>query len=151
MLLLQLLTIFLLLLFAEMLQYSSMPWVQQLCYQQTYFKAEVTIVELSIFVSVVPNTFNCSNIGNNNVVLTVNDGHGNTATCNAVVTVSDNTPPLLTCKNISVNLNGSGSASIVPTDVFQSGSDNCGTVTWSLLFRIVSPVQTLGPITLHSL
>jgi|GEM_PF-6478772 len=38
--------------------------------------------------SVSPNTFNCSNIGNQTVTLTVNDGHANTATCQATVTVS---------------------------------------------------------------
>ena len=37
-------------------------------------------------------TFNCSNIGNNNVTLTVKDGCGNTSTCTAVVTVTGSTP-----------------------------------------------------------
>jgi hypothetical protein len=37
--------------------------------------------------SVTPNQFNCINDGANPVVLTVTDGHGNTATCQAVVTV----------------------------------------------------------------
>ncbi|MBK8567551.1 MAG: choice-of-anchor D domain-containing protein [Saprospiraceae bacterium] len=39
-------------------------------------------------VSVLPNTFNCSNIGNNTVTLTVNDGQGNQNTCSATVSVS---------------------------------------------------------------
>ncbi len=38
--------------------------------------------------SVSPNTFDCSNIGLNDVVLTVTDNDGLSATCNAVVTVS---------------------------------------------------------------
>jgi hypothetical protein len=37
--------------------------------------------------SVTPNQFNCDDDGVNPVVLTVSDGHGNTATCQAVVTV----------------------------------------------------------------
>ncbi len=37
---------------------------------------------------VSPNTFNCTNIGSNNVVLTVMDNEGLSASCNAIVTVS---------------------------------------------------------------
>src|SRR6185503_15623527 len=62
------------------------------------------------------------------VTLTVKDAAGNTATCNATVTVADNTPPTIACKNIIVDLDSTGHASIVPTQVYQSGSDNCGTV-----------------------
>ncbi|MDZ4793675.1 MAG: lamin tail domain-containing protein [Bacteroidota bacterium] len=40
-----------------------------------------------VTLSVSPSAFNCSNIGNNNVTLTVTDGAGNTSTCVAVVTV----------------------------------------------------------------
>ena len=79
-------------------------------------------------VSVTPNSFNCSNIGNNPVTLLVNDGHGNTATCSAVVTVADNIPPSPVCKNTTAYLDANGQTSIVPADVYQSGSDNCGTV-----------------------
>jgi len=79
-------------------------------------------------VSVTPNSFNCNNIGNNPVTLLVNDGNGNTATCSAVVTVADNIPPSPVCKNTTAYLDANGQASIVPADVYQSGSDNCGTV-----------------------
>jgi HYR domain len=42
-------------------------------------------------------SFNCTNVGTNNVVLTVTDLCGNVGTCTAVVTVVDNTPPVITC------------------------------------------------------
>ncbi|MBL7775278.1 MAG: HYR domain-containing protein, partial [Saprospiraceae bacterium] len=42
-------------------------------------------------------TFDCSNVGNNNVVLTVTDAAGNTAVCNATVQVRDLLPPTFTC------------------------------------------------------
>ncbi len=38
--------------------------------------------------SVSPASFNCSNIGNNNVILTIADASGNSSSCNAMVTVS---------------------------------------------------------------
>jgi hypothetical protein len=79
-------------------------------------------------VSVSPNAFTCANLGANTVTLQVNDGHGNTASCTATVTVADNTAPLVTCKNATVSLNAAGSASVTAATVFQSGSDNCGTV-----------------------
>jgi hypothetical protein len=44
-------------------------------------------------VSVSPNTFTCNNFGPNNVTLTVNDGNGNTATCQTTVTVDKTTAP----------------------------------------------------------
>jgi hypothetical protein len=78
-------------------------------------------------VSVSPNSFTCANIGNNTVTLTVNDGHGNTATCSATVTVNDFTPPNIFCKNISVNLSGT-SVTLTPASVFDFGNDNCGSV-----------------------
>ena len=42
-------------------------------------------------------TFDCSNLGPNNVVLTLTDLYGNTASCTAVVTVIDAVDPTVTC------------------------------------------------------
>jgi hypothetical protein len=44
--------------------------------------------------SVSPNTFNCSNIGNNTVTLTVTDVNGNVSRATAVVTVQDKLGPV---------------------------------------------------------
>ncbi len=49
----------------------------------------------SYFVS--PSTFDCSNIGDNTVTLTVRDQNGNASTCQATVTITDDNPPVLTC------------------------------------------------------
>jgi len=73
--------------------------------------------------SLVPNQFSCDDLGLNPVTLTVTDDSGNTASCDAVVTVSDDmdpeTPQL-------ADVTGECSA----TAVAPTTTDNCaGTVT----------------------
>jgi gliding motility-associated-like protein len=80
-------------------------------------------------------SFDCSNIGPNTVVLTVEDECGNQSTCNAIVTVEDNLPPSITCQvdiavtapagDCSLAVNGIGPATV---------GDNCGSnqVTYRL-------------------
>jgi subtilisin-like proprotein convertase family protein len=69
--------------------------------------------------------FNCSNIGANNVTLTVTDAAGNSSNCTAVVTVEDSLAPSAVCQNITVALDGSGNATITASDVDGGSSDNC--------------------------
>ncbi len=78
--------------------------------------------------AVVPNIFNCSNLGANAVVLSINDGNGNSNTCNTTVTIVDNIAPSVVCKTFDAFLNAAGTVSITPNNVFQSGADNCGVV-----------------------
>lgn len=78
--------------------------------------------------SVSPSSVNCSQIGTVTVTLTVTDMNNATSTCTSTVTVQDNLPPSVVCKNVTKGLSASGTASITTADVFQSGSDNCGTV-----------------------
>ena len=73
--------------------------------------------------------FTCADNGPNNVTLTVDDGNGNTATCVAVVTVIDTISPTAVCQNITVFLDGAGTASIVASDIDNGSTDNCTTVT----------------------
>jgi len=76
-------------------------------------------------VSVVASSFNCSNVGNNLVTLTANDGNGNTATCSATVTVCDVTPPVARCKNVTANLGASGTVTVPASAVNNGSTDNC--------------------------
>lgn len=71
-------------------------------------------------------TFDCSNIGDNSVVLTVIDVNGNVSTCTAIVTVVDNAGPILVCQDFTLELGPDGTAMLDPNDVIASNSDNCG-------------------------
>jgi hypothetical protein len=73
--------------------------------------------------------FTCADKGANTVHVTADDGHGNTAGCDATVTVVDDTPPVITqcatdkniqaiCPTLVPNLTGEVTA-----------TDNCGPVT----------------------
>ncbi len=79
-------------------------------------------------------TFNCLNVGTNTVTLTVTDVNGNISTCSATVTVLDNasTPPTAICQNITVQLDASGNASILASDVDNGSFDNCGIASMSV-------------------
>ena len=70
--------------------------------------------------------FNCSNIGANNVILTVTDVNGNVSTCTAIVTVADKIAPTAVCKNITVQLDASGNASITAANIDGGSTDICG-------------------------
>lgn len=70
--------------------------------------------------------FDCSNIGQNQVTLTVADAAGNTDFCVATVTVLDQMIPSLQIQNFSVNLDQTGNASISVDDIDLGTTDNCG-------------------------
>jgi hypothetical protein len=78
--------------------------------------------------SVSPSAFNCANTGPNNVILTVTDTSGNTDSCTAIVTVADTQPPTVLCQDITIQLDASGMASIIPSDIDNGSNDNCGIV-----------------------
>ncbi|MCP4975358.1 MAG: HYR domain-containing protein, partial [Maribacter sp.] len=71
-------------------------------------------------------TFDCGDVGPNNVTVTVTDVNGNFSTCIAVVTVEDIIPPASDCQDITIQLDAFGTATITPADV-DGGStgDNC--------------------------
>ncbi|OEK02080.1 hypothetical protein BFP97_11355 [Roseivirga sp. 4D4] len=50
------------------------------------------------------NTFNCSDIGDVSVMVTVTDSNGNISTGMATVTVADNTPPTLSTQDVALSL-----------------------------------------------
>mgnify|MGYP003142610780 FL=1 len=83
------------------------------------------IADLSIDID----TFDCTNLGTNDVILTVTDVDGNTDSCMAVVTVIDDIDPVVECMDITVSLDENGEATITAADIFDSATDNCGVAT----------------------
>ncbi len=78
------------------------------------------------------NSFTCANIGSNTVTLTATDGNSNMSTATSTVTVVDSTAPTVSTQNITVYLDGTGSASIVAGDIDNGSTDNCGAPSLSL-------------------
>jgi hypothetical protein len=67
--------------------------------------------------------------GTTNVVWRATDASGRTATCSFSVTVTDNTPPVITCPG-SVAVSGVGNpCSVYVTYATPTATDNCGTPT----------------------
>ncbi|WP_353779982.1 HYR domain-containing protein [Winogradskyella sp. 3972H.M.0a.05] len=66
------------------------------------------------------------------VTLTVTDTSGNSSTCTATVTVIDTIDPTAVCQDITVQLDGSGQATITAADVDGGSTDNCGSVELSI-------------------
>ncbi|CAM4112448.1 Ig-like domain-containing protein [Gillisia limnaea] len=69
-------------------------------------------------------SFDCTNIGENSVVLnyTGNEGSGS---CTIKVIIEDNLPPEIQAQNISISLDSFGFASITPELIDNGTTDNC--------------------------
>ncbi|WP_281499725.1 BspA family leucine-rich repeat surface protein [Allomuricauda sp. SCSIO 64092] len=70
-------------------------------------------------------SFDCSNVGDNTITLTVTDTSSNTNSCTATVTVQDKSGPTASCKDATVQLGTNGSATLAASDVDNGSSDNC--------------------------
>jgi len=77
-------------------------------------------------------TFDCTNIGNNAVMMRVTDSYGNIGECTANVEVQDNTDPTPICQDASVILDDAGNGSITTTDIDNGSNDACGIANLSL-------------------
>lgn len=61
--------------------------------------------------------FDCSQVGDNTVTLTVTDNNGNIAACTATVKVGDNIKPIAKCNSIEVLLDQSGRYMLTHADI----------------------------------
>ncbi|MFP4502085.1 MAG: Ig-like domain-containing protein [Candidatus Hydrogenedentota bacterium] len=71
-------------------------------------------------------TFTCADLGDNAVTLTVEDGSGNITTQTATITIEDDIPPTVITKDIEVELDATGTATINAADIDGGSFDNCG-------------------------
>ena len=69
--------------------------------------------------------------------------NGNTNDCVTTVTVEDVTPPIVACRDLTVQLDASGAATITSTDVDDGSTDPCG-VTLTIA-RASFGVPDVGP------
>src|SRR5690606_37896296 len=70
-----------------------------------------------VTLSVDPSSFDCEDLGENEVILTVTDASGNTSTCTAIVTVEDPGMLQANCQNLTVSLDINGMVVVDPEDV----------------------------------
>lgn len=81
--------------------------------------------EVNLVFSLDKDTFNCEDLGSNTVILTVMDQAGNSASENAIVSIIDDISPIVITQNITRDLNGGPSVSIVPSELDNGTTDNC--------------------------
>ena len=89
-------------------------------------------------ITVSPNTFNCTNLGNNTVTLTVTDVNGNVSTATATVLVRDQINPVVITQNITLALGPNGQVTLNPSLINNGSYDNCG-------FTLTATPNTFGP------
>lgn len=76
--------------------------------------------------TVTPNSFDCNNLGDNNVILTVTDASGNSSTCTAIVTVEYSNPPAPNCGNVTAYVSTGGTVSVDQNDIITNLNSLCG-------------------------
>ncbi len=87
--------------------------------------------------SVTPNQFTCADTGDNPVTVTVTDDDGASASCQAIVTVEDNTPPDITCpQNLRITTRDPNGVSVSNSEIQDflsnaNATDNCPNVSIS--------------------
>jgi len=77
-------------------------------------------------------SFDCSNIGENTVTLTVTNTDNTSDSCTATVTVEDSIAPVALCQNITIQLDENGNASITATVIDGGSTDTCGIASLSV-------------------
>ena len=74
--------------------------------------------------------FTCSHVGDNEVILTVTDTHGNSSQCTTEVNVTDNGQPVALCfESFSIGLDNTGNATITIGDINDASYDVCGSIS----------------------
>lgn len=78
-------------------------------------------------------SFNCSDIGEHTLILTVTSSQGGTNSCSIKITVVDKTDPIAVCTPIiNVVIDDTGLYTLTPGQLDAGSSDNCGIVEYGI-------------------
>ena len=73
-----------------------------------------------------PVSFDCSDLGDQLVTLTVDDGCNNTSTCSTMVTIQDvSVPTCITIPDVTLNLDVNGELTVTPDDISNGSTAGC--------------------------
>ena len=76
--------------------------------------------------TISPMTFDCSDLGDQLVTLTVDDGCNNTSTCSTTVTIQDvSVPTCITIPDVTLNLDVDGELTVTPDDISNGSTAGC--------------------------
>ncbi|QIA08165.1 leucine-rich repeat protein [Draconibacterium halophilum] len=79
--------------------------------------------------SINTNEFNCSKLGTNTVILTLEANNQKTASCTSMVTVIDTLSPIVSAQNLTIYIDTSECLNTISvSDIKMSSSDNCSIV-----------------------
>ena len=76
--------------------------------------------------------FGCADVGSEAITVTAFDIHDNSASCVAIVTVEDTIAPVAICRDVYVQLDDNGAASIAAAQINNGSSDACGIAKMAL-------------------
>ncbi len=92
-------------------------------------------------------SFDCSEKGQNTVILTVTDVNGDSDVCTATVTVEDNMAPTAVCQNATVILDAQGNGSVQASALDGGSTDNCSTTFLYIPTAYAFTCSSVGPNT----
>ena len=75
--------------------------------------------------SVMPNMFDCTQLGDQVITLQVEDECGNSSTCTGTITIEDNSVPVCMTQDITVTLDENGNATINAEDIDDGSTSAC--------------------------
>ena len=78
------------------------------------------------------NSFDCDDMGEHTLTLTVTNTLGNSSNCTAIVEVKDDVLPVAQCKDVSIEIDESSVAWVTPADINNGSFDACGLSDLSL-------------------
>lgn len=91
-------------------------------------------------------TFNCHNIGSNDVTMVVTDNAWNSSVCNTIVTIQDNTPPVAVCNEDPIEIYVNNGEEFVSVDDVDAGSTDNSEPCFDLSFEIQGNGFTLEDV-----